>query len=169
MWWKLTNTLCICHQQQSILQRYMLVGTFFPSPENSFNSLWPGNTIWHCRYRFTFFRHCLVTKQKLHQCWLIVNEILWHSPHGIFTWNSWAINDSNLIKNHTFEILAELTRGRQLKCTMTGVQYKYKQSFLTNDNVKGDMNHVDECDGINEICSQHLSLTVIYESMFVEI
>ena len=57
----------------------------------SFNSLWPGDAIRCRRSGSTLSQEmacCLtVPSHYLHQCWLIITEVLWHSPKGI----SWVM------------------------------------------------------------------------------
>ena len=50
------------------------------------NSLWPSGIIWHRRSWSTLspVMACCLTAANcyLHQCWLIINRILWHSPES---------------------------------------------------------------------------------------
>ena len=55
---------------------------------NQFNSLWPVYGIWHMRSWSTLAQVmvcCLMaTSHYLYQCWLLITEILWHSPQCNF-------------------------------------------------------------------------------------
>ena len=57
-----------------------------------FNSLWPSDAIWWYRRGSTLAQVmacCLMAPSHyLNQCWLIISEVLWHSPDGNFTWNA---------------------------------------------------------------------------------
>ena len=54
-----------------------------------FNSLWPNDTLWRHRPGSTLAQEitCCLTGSShyLNQCWLIVSEVLWHSPWCSFT------------------------------------------------------------------------------------
>ena len=56
------------------------------------NSLWPSDTIWHHKIQSTlvqFMAWCLMAPSHyLNQCWLIINEVLWHPPKGDFARNA---------------------------------------------------------------------------------
>ena len=56
------------------------------------NLLWPSDTIWWHGSRSTLVRvmACCLTAPShyLNQCWLIISEVLWHSPEGNFTGNA---------------------------------------------------------------------------------
>ena len=54
------------------------------------------------------------TNYYLNHCWLIISEVLWHSPDGNFTWNAqdiclWHISQKN---NYQFKIIATLASER---------------------------------------------------------
>ena len=53
-----------------------------------YNPLWPNNAIWHHRFGTTLTQVmacCLMAPSHyLNQCWLFVNEVLWHSPESNF-------------------------------------------------------------------------------------
>ena len=55
----------------------------------SLNCLWPNNNIWYWRFWSTLVQvmTCCLTAPShyLYQCWLIFNEVLWHSLEGNYT------------------------------------------------------------------------------------
>ena len=57
-----------------------------------FNSLWPSDVIWWQGSRSTLAQvmACCLTapSQYLNQCWLMISEVLWHSPDSNFTENT---------------------------------------------------------------------------------
>ena len=62
------------------------------TPKDMVNSLWPSDTIWRQRSRSTLVQVmacCLkAPSHYLNQCWLIISEVLRHSPEGNFTGNA---------------------------------------------------------------------------------
>ena len=56
------------------------------------NSLWPSDAIWRYRSVSTLVQAmaCCLTASShyLNQRWLIIGEVLWHSPEGNFTWSA---------------------------------------------------------------------------------
>ena len=56
------------------------------------NSLWPGDAIWRHKSVLTLAQViacCLMAPSLyMNQCWLIIGEVLWHSPEGSFTVNT---------------------------------------------------------------------------------
>ena len=79
--------------QSTWTEKSMLVGFWpcFITVIFLLNSLWPGDTIRRLRSGSTLSQEmacCLtVPSHYLHQCWLIISEVLWHSPEGI----SWVL------------------------------------------------------------------------------
>ena len=63
--------------------------------EGIFNSLWPGDVIWWQESRSTLNQvmACCLTAPShyLNQCWLMISEVLWHSPDSNFTENTSVI------------------------------------------------------------------------------
>ena len=55
------------------------------------NSLWPSAAIWwhRCRSISAQVMACCLPSPShyINQCWLIISEVLWHSPEGDFTEN----------------------------------------------------------------------------------
>ena len=56
------------------------------------NSLWPSDAIWRHRSMSTLAQvmACCLTAPShyLNQCWLMIREVLWHSPDSNFTENT---------------------------------------------------------------------------------
>ena len=56
------------------------------------NSLWPSDVIWRQGSRSTLAQVmacCLIAPSHyLNQCWLMISEVLWHSPDSNFTENT---------------------------------------------------------------------------------
>ena len=56
------------------------------------NTLWPSDVIWPHRSRSTLAQVmacCLMAPSHyLNQCWLLISEVLWHSPDSNFTENT---------------------------------------------------------------------------------
>ena len=78
------------------LERHVISSCFLRGWYNSkslvFNSLWPRHAIWWIWS--TLVQACYLTSPShyLNQCWLIISEVLWHSPEGNFTGNTWKIS-----------------------------------------------------------------------------
>ena len=53
------------------------------------NSLWPSDIVWHhgSGSKLAQIMTCWLTAPShyLNQCWIIINQVLWHSPKTIFT------------------------------------------------------------------------------------
>ena len=68
------------------------------------NSLWPSGAIWRYRSGSTLAQVmacCLMAPSHyLNQCWLIINEVLWHSSEGNFTGNAQDIYPSREFENY---------------------------------------------------------------------
>ena len=58
----------------------------------SLNSLWPSDVIWRQESRSTLAQvmACCLTAPShyLNRCWLMISEVLWHSPNSNFTENT---------------------------------------------------------------------------------
>ena len=72
------------------------VGEFFSCGHlPQVNSLWPSDVIWRQGSRSTLAQvmACCLTAPShyLNQCWLMITEVLWHSPDSNFTENAWDI------------------------------------------------------------------------------
>ena len=67
------------------------------------NSLWPSDVIWWQGSRSTLawvMACCLmVPSHYLNQFWLMINEVLWHSPDSHFTENTWRSTRQHLSWN----------------------------------------------------------------------
>ena len=83
------------------------------------NSLWPCDVIWRHWSRLTLAQGmaCCLTASShyLNQCWLIINDILWHSPEGNWTGNAQEIYIWCEFKNCWFNITATSTRPKWVK------------------------------------------------------
>ena len=55
------------------------------------------------------------TKPLLNQCWLIIGEVLWHSPEGNFTWNAQDIYPWRELENYWFKITSASPRDQWVK------------------------------------------------------
>ena len=55
------------------------------------------------------------TKPLSNQCWLIITEVLWHSPESNLTENAQTIILWIDFDNHTFKIIATSPRGQRVK------------------------------------------------------
>ena len=62
-----------------------------------FNSLWPSDDIWRQGSRSTLAQvmACCLTAPShyLNQCWLMISEVLWHTPDSNFTGNTYRWNE----------------------------------------------------------------------------
>ena len=74
------------------------------------NSLWPSDAIWRHWTWSTLVQvmaWCLMAPSHyLNQCWLIISEVLWHSPERNFTENAPDIYPWYGLENHQFQITA---------------------------------------------------------------
>ena len=72
---------------------------FVAIPSTLFNSLWPSDTMWRHRSGSTLVQvmACCPTASShyLHQCWLIVSKVYWHSYEGNFARDTLTINHVN--------------------------------------------------------------------------
>ena len=63
---------------------------------NSFNFLWPSNTMWWYRSGSTLAKvvacYLKAPCHYLSQCWLLISQVLWYSPEGNFTWDAQDIS-----------------------------------------------------------------------------
>ena len=83
-----------------------LFNSLFPTKSDCyFNSLWPSGVIWRQGSRSTLAQvmACCLTAPShyLNQCWLMISEVLWHSPDSNFTENTSDIyrwNDQTVVK-----------------------------------------------------------------------
>ena len=68
---------------------------------------------------------CCLAVPSHYQCWLLITEVLWHSPEGNFTGNAQdtCISPQNELKNYQFKFTATSPRGHWFKelisCTHT--------------------------------------------------
>ena len=73
-------------------KRWMQFCCCFGLPWLYFNSLWPSDAIWRYSSMSTLARVmvCCLTApgHHLNQCWLMISEVLWHSPDSNFTENA---------------------------------------------------------------------------------
>ena len=93
------------------------------------NWLWPNDNIWWHKSRSTLAQvmACRLTapSHHLNQCWLIISEVLWHSPEGNFAGNAPDIYHRHDFENDKFKITAASPRDQWVKkallCTPLGV------------------------------------------------
>ena len=88
------------------------------------NSFWPSDTIWCHRSGSTLAQvmaWCLTAASHyLNQYWLIISEVLWHSPKNNFTGSYQAAVLYNEFENCTFEITTSSPRANVwISTTMT--------------------------------------------------
>ena len=74
------------------------------------NSLWPSDTELNHRFRSTLVQLmacCLMAQSHcLNQCWLLISEVLWHSPESNFTVSAQASYLYNQLENYIYKITA---------------------------------------------------------------
>ena len=84
----------------------------------AFNSSWPSDATWWHKSRSTLIQvmaSCLmVPNHYLNQCWLIINDILWHSPGGNFTRNARDIIHDMSLKITNLRLLPHLPGANEL-------------------------------------------------------
>ena len=84
----------------------------------AFNLLWTSDAIWrHCpgstlAQILTCWLKAL--NHYLHYYWVLVREVLWHSPESNITTSAQVIILCN--ENHTFEVTATSPRGQSIIC-----------------------------------------------------
>ena len=101
-------------------------------PSNSFNSLWPSDTIWRQGSRSTLAQVmacCLMASSHyLNQCSISeVHLVQWHSYQGDFTSNASTMSHWNPFENYLSKILLKSPRGQWVIVnTMTKMAWWYK-------------------------------------------
>ena len=82
--------------------------------------MWPIDTIWwhRCRSSLAHVMACwqLAPSHYLNQCWLIISEVLWHSPEGNFIGNYQDIYSRYEFENYLFTITATSPKGPCINC-----------------------------------------------------
>ena len=90
------------------------------------NSLWPSDAIWRHRSGSTLVQImvCCLTAPShyLNQCWLIISEVLWHSPEGNFTWNAQDMYPWREFENCLFKITSTSPRGQSVNALCIELQ-----------------------------------------------
>ena len=80
------------------------------------NSLWPSDAIRRQGTESTLAQvmACCLTAPShyLHQCWLIISKVLWHSSEGIIMRRSEDTNQQNKIENYIIRIAFRSPRGQ---------------------------------------------------------
>ena len=76
-------------------------GSVWQNETNTVNALWPCDAIWRHRTRSTLVQ-VMAASHYLKQCWLIVNEILWHSTQDI--------SSKNELEWYNFKLTSSRTR-----------------------------------------------------------
>ena len=80
-------------------------------PRLSFVSLWPGDTIgWHISG--STLAQVMAWCHYLNQCWLIISEVLCHSPEGNFKWKDQDIHPWYRFENDQFNITTAYPRDQ---------------------------------------------------------
>ena len=89
------------------------------SVSNHVNSLSSSDALWWYKSRSTLAQVmacCLMAPSHyLNQCWLIVGEVLWHSPEGNFTWNAQDIYPWREFEKYQFQITSASPRDQWVK------------------------------------------------------
>ena len=87
-----------------------------PIYQISINSLGPSDAIWRQRSGSTLAQVmacCLMAPSHyLNQCWLIINNVEWHSSKGKFTRDTSAINHWNYLENQVPKISFKFPWGQ---------------------------------------------------------
>ena len=85
----------------------------------SCNALWPSDAIWQHRSWSTLAQivaWCLTApSQYLNKCWLLINEVLGHSPESSFAVSAEATIHYNEFENYTFKNTAASPRVQWVK------------------------------------------------------
>ena len=88
------------------------------------NSLGPSDAIWRQRSGSTLAQvmACCLTAPShyLHQCWLIISKVDWHSSKGKFTRDNSPINHWNYLENQVPRISFKFPRGQWVKLIPPG-------------------------------------------------
>ena len=83
------------------------------------NSLWASDVTWRHGSRSTLAQvmACCLTAPShyLNQCWLMINEVLWHSPDNNFTENTSDFYNWNEFEIYEFDIVVKSSRGQWFK------------------------------------------------------
>ena len=83
------------------------------------NSLLPSDVIWWQGSKSTLAQimACCLTAPRhyLSQCWLMISEVLWHSPDSNFTENTWHIYRWNEFEIYRVETVDNPPRANELK------------------------------------------------------
>ena len=88
----------------------------------------------------------------LNQCWLLISQILWHSPESNFTLTAHATILYNEFENHTFKIPATSPRGEPVNCVSCLLQTWSHHGYLELSHVGRE--HLGRADrrGLGEPC-----------------
>ena len=70
------------------------------------------------QHQLTQVMACCLTalSHYLHQCWVLISEVLWHSPKSNFRASARASVLYGEFENHTFNIFATTPRGQWANC-----------------------------------------------------
>ena len=101
------------------------------------NSLWLNDVIWshQCRPGSTLVQvmvcSLMALRHYLNQCWLLISEVLWHSPERNFTASTQATILYNEFVNYSFEITATSPRGQWVNELIHSSYLLYTASCLS--------------------------------------
>ena len=104
------------------------------------NSLWPSDTTWRHRSGSTLIQvmACCLTASShyLHQCWLIISKVLWHSSEGFLIRRFEDTNQWIKIEDYIFKIAFRSPTGQWVNlCFFNLIQhdkgYKIEHSLVT--------------------------------------
>ena len=105
------------------------------------NSLWPSDVIWRQGSWSTLAQvmACCLTAPShyLNQCWLMISEVLWHSPDSNFTENTWDIYLWNEFEIYLFETVVKSPKGQWVNAS--GAENKILWRNLVNTMAADDL------------------------------
>ena len=110
------------------------------SPFYADNSLWPIDTIWWWITWSTLVQVmacCLMASSHyLNQCWLMVNEVLWHSPESNLPGNTQDIYPWYELGNYELWYYSCITMGQWVKQIQRTIM---SSQMLINNSYQGGM------------------------------
>ena len=134
----------------------LLVTARISSPESSqwpswINSLRPSDAIWLHRSRSTLAQvmaWCLMAPSHyLNQCWLIINEVMWHSPENNFARSALEFNPYHVFRDQTFEITTTSPKSqwinRTRRCRSNYLLVVYNLMKVAKAGLKNSIGSID--------------------------
>ena len=80
------------------------------------NSLSPADALWQHRFRSAVAHgpgKLMAPRHYLNQCWIIISDVMWHSPEGNFTVSTQVTTILHVeFENHYFNIITTSPRGQ---------------------------------------------------------